>query len=92
MTVHSDGYRPVEVKVWGEFACFTRPEMKVERVTYPVITPSAVRGMLEAIFWKPEFPLAGGRNTCPETDTLFLDGAERDHLPSITSNGKEMAG
>ena len=55
MTVHSDGYRPVEVKVWGEFACFTRPEMKVERVTYPVITPSAARGMLEAIFWKPEF-------------------------------------
>lgn len=47
--------RPVEVKVWGEFACFTRPEMKVERVTYPVMTPSAARGVLEAIFWKPEF-------------------------------------
>jgi CRISPR-associated protein Cas5d len=43
------------VKVWGEFACFTRPEMKVERVTYPVMTPSAARGVLEAIFWKPEF-------------------------------------
>lgn len=47
--------RPVEVKVWGEFACFTRPEMKVERVSYPVMTPSAARGVLEAIFWKPEF-------------------------------------
>ncbi|MCA9876754.1 MAG: type I-C CRISPR-associated protein Cas5, partial [Thermomicrobiales bacterium] len=35
--------------------CFTRPEMKVERVTYPVMTPSAARGVLEAIFWKPEF-------------------------------------
>jgi CRISPR-associated protein Cas5d len=46
---------PLEVKVWGDFACFTRPEMKVERVTYPVITPSAARGVLEAIFWKPEF-------------------------------------
>lgn len=46
---------PVEVKVWGEFACFTRPEMKVERVSYPVMTPSAARGVLEAIFWKPEF-------------------------------------
>jgi CRISPR-associated protein Cas5d len=45
----------LEVKVWGEFACFTRPEMKVERVSYPVMTPSAARGMLEAIFWKPEF-------------------------------------
>ncbi len=43
------------VRVWGDFACFTRPEMKVERVTYPVITPSAARGVLEAIFWKPEF-------------------------------------
>ena len=46
---------PLEVRVWGEFACFTRPEMKVERVSYPVMTPSAARGVLEAIFWKPEF-------------------------------------
>lgn len=48
-------YPPVEVLVWGDYACFTRPEMKVERVTYPVMTPSAARGVLEAIFWKPEF-------------------------------------
>jgi CRISPR-associated protein Cas5d len=48
-------YPPVAVKVWGDFACFTRPEMKVERVSYPVMTPSAARGVLEAIFWKPEF-------------------------------------
>lgn len=46
---------PLVVKVWGDFACFTRPEMKVERVSYPVPTPSAARGILEAIFWKPEF-------------------------------------
>jgi len=46
---------PLEVKVWGDYACFTRPEMKVERVSYPVMTPSAARGVLEAIFWKPEF-------------------------------------
>jgi CRISPR-associated protein Cas5d len=46
---------PVEVKVWGDFACFTRPEMKAERVSYSVMTPSAARGVLEAIFWKPEF-------------------------------------
>ena len=45
----------LEVKVWGEFACFTRPEMKAERVSYSVMTPSAARGVLEAIFWKPEF-------------------------------------
>jgi CRISPR-associated protein Cas5d len=48
-------YPPLEVKVWGEYACFTRPEMKVERVSYPVPTASAARGILEAIFWKPEF-------------------------------------
>lgn len=46
---------PLEVRVWGEIACFTRPEMKAERVSYPVMTPSAARGLLEAIFWKPEF-------------------------------------
>ena len=45
----------VAVKVWGEHACFTRPENKVERVSYAVMTPSAARGVLEAIFWKPEF-------------------------------------
>ncbi len=44
----------VEVKVGGAYACFSRPELKVERVSYPVMTPSAARGLLEAIFWKPE--------------------------------------
>ncbi len=46
---------PLALRVWGDFACFTRPEMKVERVSYPVMTPSAARGVLEAILWKPEF-------------------------------------
>jgi CRISPR-associated protein Cas5d len=44
----------VSIRVWGDFACFTRPEMKVERVSYPIITPSAARGILEAIFWEPQ--------------------------------------
>ena len=43
----------VKLQVWGEYACFTRPEMKVERVSYDVMTPSAARGILEAIHWKP---------------------------------------
>ena len=43
----------VKLHVWGEFACFTRPEMKVERVSYDAMTPSAARGILEAIHWKP---------------------------------------
>jgi len=52
MTNHNNH---LAVKVWGPMACFTRPEMKVERVSYDVMTPSAARGVLEAIFWKPEF-------------------------------------
>jgi CRISPR-associated protein Cas5d len=43
----------VRLRVWGERACFTRPEMKVERVSYDVMTPSAARGILEAVHWKP---------------------------------------
>ena len=43
----------VKVKVWGNYALFSRPEMKVERCTYDVITPSAARGILEAIYWHP---------------------------------------
>lgn len=44
----------LQLRVWGERACFTRPEMKVERVSYEVMTPAAARGVLEAILWKPE--------------------------------------
>ena len=44
----------IKLHIEGDFACFTRPEMKVERVSYDVITPSAARGILEAIYWKPQ--------------------------------------
>lgn len=43
----------VKIKVWGDYASFNRPELKVERVSYDVMTPSAARGILEAIYWKP---------------------------------------
>ena len=43
----------IKLHVWGDRACFTRPEMKVERVSYDTMTPSAARGILEAIHWKP---------------------------------------
>lgn len=43
----------IKLHIWGERALFTRPEMKVERVSYDVVTPSAARGILEAIHWKP---------------------------------------
>lgn len=52
-----NGYRAqsetFRVRVRGDYACFTRPEMKVERVSYDVMTPSAARGVLEAVLWKP---------------------------------------
>lgn len=43
----------VKMMVWGDYACFTRPEMKVERVSYDTMTPSAARGILSAVYWKP---------------------------------------
>lgn len=50
-----DGFPPLAVELWGPAALFTRPDAKVERLSYPVMTPSAAVGVLEAIFWKPEF-------------------------------------
>lgn len=44
----------IALRVWGDWACFTRPEMKVERVSYPTMTPSSARGVLEAVFWEPQ--------------------------------------
>lgn len=43
----------ISVEAWGDFACFSRPELKTERVSYDVMTPSAARGLLESIFWHP---------------------------------------
>jgi CRISPR-associated protein Cas5d len=43
----------IKFRVWGDYACFSRPELKVERVSYDVITPSAARGILDCIYWKP---------------------------------------
>ena len=43
----------IRLEVWGDYACFTRPELKTERVSYDVMTPSAARGLLEAVYWHP---------------------------------------
>ena len=43
----------IRIEVWGSYACFSRPEMKTERVSYDVMTPSAARGLVEAIYWHP---------------------------------------
>ncbi|MCX2968994.1 MULTISPECIES: type I-C CRISPR-associated protein Cas5c [Streptomyces] len=57
MTRGNDGWMfpDLVVETWGEMACFTRPELKSERVSYQVMTPSAANGLLQAIFWKPQF-------------------------------------
>ena len=44
---------PIRIEVWGDYACFTRPEMKTERVSYDIMTPSAARGLIESIYWHP---------------------------------------
>jgi CRISPR-associated protein Cas5d len=50
------------LEVWGDLACFTRPEMKVERFSYPIITPSAARGIFDAIYWDGK---RDGSTVCP---------------------------
>lgn len=47
--------RPYRIKIEGEYALFSRQETKAEPLSYPIMTPTAARGLLEAIFWKPEF-------------------------------------
>jgi len=56
----------IRIRVWGPYACFTRPEFHVERVSYPVITPSAARGILEAILMKPVEKPEGSRRSDKE--------------------------
>ena len=60
----------VKLKVWGDYACFTRPEMKVERVSYDVMTPSAARGILEAIYWKPAIVWVDRSDPCAQPDPV----------------------
>lgn len=86
----------VKLYVWGEFACFTRPEMKVERVSYDVITPSAARGILEAIHWKPAIRWVIDRITV--LNEIRFDNFRRNELSGRISevlvkramNGKEV--
>lgn len=43
----------ISIEIWGDYACFSRPELKTERVSYDVMTPSAARGLLDAVYWHP---------------------------------------
>ncbi len=98
-----DGFPPLAVEVWGDAALFTRPESKVERISYPVMTPSAAVGVLEAIFWKPEFtwqvvaievlaPVREGRVRRNETTQVVTrDGALRGERVDTAANRTQRA-
>lgn len=77
----------VAVKVWGEFALFTRPELKVERVSYPMMTPSAARGVLDAILYKPQMKWHVRRISLlrPMTFSDRFPKAEADRLFRLVS-------
>ncbi len=75
----------VKLKVWGDYACFTRPEMKVERVSYDVMTPSAARGVLEAIYWKPSIRWVVDR--IHVLKEIRFDNIRRNELGSVLPIG-----
>jgi CRISPR-associated protein Cas5d len=73
------------LRVGGEFACFTRPEMKVERVSYDVITPSAARAIFEAIFWKP--PVAWEITKIEVLKPIQSFNVRRNEVSEVISTG-----
>ena len=67
----------ITIRVRGDYALFTRPEMKVERVSYDVITPSAARGIIEAIYWKPAIRWVIDRICVSERNPVHQHPAQR---------------
>ncbi len=79
----------ISLEVWGDYACFSRPEMKTERVSYDIITPSAARGLIEAIFWHPGMRWVIDQiQTCkPIRFTNFRRNEVKDKIPARTIKG-----
>ena len=75
-----------KVEVSGEYALFSRPELKVERVSYDVITPSAARGVLEAVFWKPAIRYVIDKITVCKK--IRFENIRRNEISSKASSGK----
>lgn len=79
----------ISVEVWGDYALFSRPEMKVERVSYDVITPSAARGLLDAIFWHPGLRWVVDRiHVCAP---IRFSNIRRNEVKDVISCGKIQA-
>ena len=72
--------RLVSLRVWGEYALYTRPELKVERLSYPFMTPSAARGVLDAILYRPQMRWHVRRVTAiePEFPENYPEGPARN--------------
>lgn len=87
-----EGKHMLTIEVWGDFGCFTRPETKVERMSYPSVTPSAARGIFEAIYWKPEFQWVVDQiEVLSEPQYITLRRNEvKDRLPSERTIGQWM--
>lgn len=86
---------PIKVEVWGDYACFSRPEMKVERVSYDIMTPSAARGLIEAIYWHPgmKWVIDKIRVCAPIRFTNIRrnevkDKVEKSHIKRLMETGK----
>lgn len=81
----------IKLRVWGDYALFTRPEMKVERVSYDVMTPSAARGILEAIYWKPQIRWVVDR--IHVLKPIRFENIRRNEIANrVTVNKKDMEG
>src|SRR3954454_9297501 len=84
----------VSVKVWGEYALFTRPDLSVERITYPIATPSAARGVLDAILFRPQMRWHVRRVTAlaPRLPAGFPAAARREPLRFLQVRRNEIQG
>ncbi len=74
------------IEVWGALACFTRPEFKVERVSYECITPSAVRAIFEAIYWSPE--MRWEVQTIEVLNPIAFTHVQRTEVATLANNRK----
>src|SRR5882757_5731360 len=84
----------LSVKVWGDFALFTRPEFRVERVSYPIMTPSAARGVLDAICFRPQMRWHVRRITAlrPHFPLGFPDGPAEQPFRLVSIRRNEIQG
>src|SRR3954464_15805751 len=84
----------VSLKVWGEHALFSRPDLKVERLTYPIMTPSAARGVLDAILFRPQMAWHVRRVTVlvPNFPVAFPAASKQEYFRFLQVRRNEIQG